>query len=490
MQGIRRILVFCVLTTILPIILLVIPLYLRHNFYANVAYTVTESGILEITDGVSTIFCSEHTIQMNRSFNAFQVSQKPEITSYRKHIRLKKSMTIPDDTLEYWGFYLLQGASVALSVCSRFEGASILLVKGERNLRTCGMLEHNYEEQIVEDIFLPKAEQQVKVIFTSNTREPTFQKTIPKVNGLLRNMENVFPRDNQSDVNNEDLNNSHKHMRNSTLSNKEIRQRMLQDFLESTKTRGQPTGLSQEDAVYSTKKLRHSKKKQYPKTVGEKKENHAKLPLQEHIVNNIRNETETENTKLNKKVKRSQDLIKPPFLLDEGVKHGGNAVTNVTNANDVSSVSSFENGLFKCYGGSILIAQEFAPSKQCTNVSYLLNGKHMQTIQNIVETGYYYYIFYSDNDIVSNDIHAVFDIYKPLLQYENVTKSCMNQTKCSFTVNFLSSDRVIVEIPTKDDIEYVIDNDGLLLSVCHPRMEVYVIFPIAVLFFILTCAFM
>lgn len=56
---------------------------------------------------------------MNRTFNAFQMSHKPEITSYKKHIRLKKSMVLPDDTLEYWGFYLLGGSSVALSVCSR-----------------------------------------------------------------------------------------------------------------------------------------------------------------------------------------------------------------------------------------------------------------------------------------------------------------------------------------------------------------------------------
>lgn len=57
---------------------------------------------------------------MNTTFNAFQMSQKPKITSYRKHIRLKKSMILPDDTLEYWGFYLLKGASIALSVCSRY----------------------------------------------------------------------------------------------------------------------------------------------------------------------------------------------------------------------------------------------------------------------------------------------------------------------------------------------------------------------------------
>lgn len=56
---------------------------------------------------------------MNGTFNAFQMTQRPEITSKQKHLRLKKSMNLPDDTLEYWGFYLLKGATVALSVCSR-----------------------------------------------------------------------------------------------------------------------------------------------------------------------------------------------------------------------------------------------------------------------------------------------------------------------------------------------------------------------------------
>lgn len=58
MHGVKRVIIFCALTTVLPITLLVIPLYLRHNLYADVVYAVTESDILEISDGVSTIFCS------------------------------------------------------------------------------------------------------------------------------------------------------------------------------------------------------------------------------------------------------------------------------------------------------------------------------------------------------------------------------------------------------------------------------------------------
>jgi len=44
----------------------------------------------------------------------------PDLSPNRKHIRLKKSMSLPDDTLEYWGFYLLKGSTVILSACSRF----------------------------------------------------------------------------------------------------------------------------------------------------------------------------------------------------------------------------------------------------------------------------------------------------------------------------------------------------------------------------------
>lgn len=69
MHGIKRILVFCLLTTILPILFLITPLYLRHNFYANVAYAVTDSDILEITDGISTIFCSVRTYYMYKTYN-------------------------------------------------------------------------------------------------------------------------------------------------------------------------------------------------------------------------------------------------------------------------------------------------------------------------------------------------------------------------------------------------------------------------------------
>jgi len=62
---------------------------------------------------------------MNATFHAYLLSEKPQISEDLKQIEMKKHMQLADDTLEYWGFFLLQGSKVTLSVCSRFaQGAN------------------------------------------------------------------------------------------------------------------------------------------------------------------------------------------------------------------------------------------------------------------------------------------------------------------------------------------------------------------------------
>ncbi|XP_012274596.1 uncharacterized protein LOC105696593 [Orussus abietinus] len=548
MHGIKRVVIFCILTTVLPMLLLAIPLYLRHSLYADVAYAVTESDILEVQDGISTIFCSKHTLQMNETFNAFQMKHRPEIASYRKHIRLKKSMTLPDDTLEYWGFYLLKGATVALSVCSRFEGASILVVKGERNLRTCGMLEHNENKARAKGIFLPEANKQMKVESIAQS------KTSHKVNEIsLSTTQNINLNNlhtSQVDAFNkskhpEEINSLRESFRTlSDLNYSNTNSRPVEDEVQhlyrtaETYVRKHIREETPKKQLQEKRKLRHARqrlrtikmdkgkkeKERYNYKYAlrkslHKEQNHKKVhrsirqsqPMLEMKIKKLSELLETdrnlnveaeENEEIEKKdvfqdiqrnqfrKKRNQAPIKEPALLDQGVKHGGNAIRNLTETDEESSVSSFENGLLNCYEGQVLLAREFDPNKLCTNVSYLESGRHMQTRHEVAEDGYYYYIFYSDNDFVSNDIHAVFDIYKPTFQYENVTRSCINVTHCSFSLDLLSSNRVIVELPTKDGIEQIEDDIALLVSTCQPRMSMYIIFPISVLFLVLGCAFL
>lgn len=57
---------------------------------------------------------------MNVSFNAFQIVDQKMNTDKKKYFNLKKNMILPDDTLEYWGFFLNKGSIVNLSLCSRY----------------------------------------------------------------------------------------------------------------------------------------------------------------------------------------------------------------------------------------------------------------------------------------------------------------------------------------------------------------------------------
>jgi Domain of unknown function (DUF4792) len=116
MHGVKRVIAFCCLTTVVPTILIILPLYLKHQVFKDIVYSVAESDILEVRDGISTIFCQQHTLKMNSTFSAFQLNHMPNQSKIPKHIRLKKSMNLPDDTLEYWGFYLMKGERSSVDI--------------------------------------------------------------------------------------------------------------------------------------------------------------------------------------------------------------------------------------------------------------------------------------------------------------------------------------------------------------------------------------
>lgn len=416
MHGIKRVIIFCIMTTILPTILIITPLYLRHIVFADVPYAMAESDVVEIKNGISSIFCSAHSLQMNLNFNAVQLNTTPVISTERKHIRLKKSMTLPDDTLEYWGFYLLKGATVNLKVCSRYEGSRILVVRGERNLRTCGLMDRNYPKFGAK---MDREYKQVKVMFESAL--DTENKTTTAKNEVF------------ADVRHNEI--------------------ILSTVLDNN--------LGVED-------------------------NNDEVSTYDSLTEKLLHELQIDDSEA--ALKRSKRDT--GHLLDTKIEHGGNAINFTESESDESSASSFETNLLKCYNGQILLTEAFPPSHLCTGIHYLENGDRMETIHSIVSDGYYYYIFYSDNDFVINDIFAIFDIHKPTLAYPNIseTKFCTNKTECKFSLPFWTDETVIVEVPMKGGIVHE-QNDTILISTCHPRMSIYIIFPIAILFLILGCAF-
>lgn len=455
MHGIKRVLVFCILIVIVPASLIIIPLYLRRVVFADVTYPVAESDIIEIRDGISSIFCEQHSLRMNSHFNAFQLSSKPEISTNRKHIRLKKSMTLPDDTLEYWGFYLLKGALVHLKFCSRYDGSRILVVKGQRELQTCGLLDHNKNKV---DANFAQGHDQVKVFFediteiAENIPFENFGKRIQsdKVPEFINSVDDLMELENKGD---EDLSEEHivkyeKKLKKGTLNRNSSLQKI-------------DNGHTQE-RVKEPNSHKEEKLSEY-----ESRKQKVYDQLYKH------------------RARRDQ-------VYDRKYSHGGNAI-NFTETDESNSISSFETGLFECFNGAILLAEGFPSTTECTNAHFLENGSHrMLSEHEITEDGYYYYIFYSDNDLVRNDIHAIFDIYKPTFQYSNISnsKDCVNSTNCTFPIRFLSDEVVVVEVPTRDGIEHEDDDITYLISTCHPRPEIYAIFPILVLLLILSCSFL
>lgn len=416
MHGSRRVITFCLLTTVLPTILIVLPLYLRNIKYADVMYKISNSDVIQIHKGQSSIFCERHSLKMNSTFNAFQMKGRPELSDNRKHIRLKKSMTLPDDTLEYWGFFLFKGATVELKACSRYEGSKILVVKGDKILNTCGILDgEKYKKD--PPVVINRGHVVVKL---ENPKEKQENKSIPET--LLYN---------------ENLDGEEWFEDNDKVSIKN-------------------------NITYSSLDKIESK------------------TLQNDVLERQRRDT------------KSQLLHNPNTVLDAGVNHGGNAIHNATKTPQDASVSSFENDLHECYHDNMLMNNFFPHSTQCNSTDYLEKTTTLKVIHNVLLDGYYYYIFYSDNDIVKNDIHVIFDIYKPTFQYINMSDSkvCINKTECEFSVGFFSDELVIVEVPTTDGLKNDDSDSSILISVCHPRTSVYIFFPVSVLLLILLFAFL
>lgn len=477
MHGVKRVIAFCCLVAVVPTCLIILPLYLKNIVFKDMAYSVAESDILEVRDGISTIFCQEHILKMNTSFNAFQLNQMPEASQTRKHIRLKKSMILPDDTLEYWGFYLMKGATVELKVCSRFEGSRLLVVKGERNLRTCGLLEHNMEKY---GALFNSEKAQVKVTFETAaevidpnimTREENVRLTDDDGGGSLS------PGDDEAQFNHggEDLSDLDELQRGKHNDFKQNYLKHDKNEIENSKN----STITEKQTTHSTIETRDVDKASSVK----KHTKRHKLKRKLH---------EESNEKIIRNKRQQQERLKRDTILDRGINHGGNAQSfKPKNSTADSSTSSFENALLECYDGQILVAKYFPPSQKCQSVKYLEQGAHLVSTHEVNTDGYYYYIFYSDNDDDSNHIHAVFDIFKPTYLYSNIseTKGCINSTECHFPIQLMSDEVVIVEVPTRDGIEHEDDDITLLVSQCVPRMTVYVIFPVLVLVFILGCAF-
>ena len=94
---------------------------------------------------VSTFWCEKQKLELVRkpngsSFNVYKLPERPKIKQLDKEETMDRTMMLKDDIKEYWGFYLLKGSTVKLSVCARHEGASFFVVRGVKDAKRCAFL--------------------------------------------------------------------------------------------------------------------------------------------------------------------------------------------------------------------------------------------------------------------------------------------------------------------------------------------------------------
>lgn len=334
---------------------------------------------------------------------------------------------LPDDTLEYWGFYLMKGATVELKVCSRYDGSRILVVKGQRNLRTCGLMDHNKNKFGAN--FNPE-QSQVKVTFET-AAEIVVSSEINLKEENMKFAENVVPDDEVS------LN----HGGEDFTDLEDEARKKHKDFAANYRKVDKNAIPSKNEKPQSETVKKHDDNKdnanQNPYQ-HENKSNITKIHRKRHkhlLDEQNYNKDENMRRRRSNKDQQAKPRARRDTRLDGGINHGGNAKSFI-HKNESDSTSSFEMALFECYDGDILLAESFPPSKICNDVQSLEQGSHLVTKHEVNSDGYYYYIFYSDNDYESNGIHAVFDIYKPTYLYSNIseTKGCVNSTECRFPI--------------------------------------------------------
>lgn len=175
------------------------------------------------------------------------------------------------------------------------------------------------------------------------------------------------------------------------------------------------------------------------------------------------------------------------------------AVVNETDPLDMSnsefwsSFSSSEEALLNCAG--LVLNLPLTPSRLC-NASESEESLHKAGLHNtltyiIPATGYYFFVFNSENEVQNNYMRAHFQLEKRVYNVSHPLDACVNSTDaCSLPLDFWTNEKVVLELPAPlkpNDSEW--NNEYVIQSTCEPRTALYLGCVIAVPLLILIFAF-
>ncbi|XP_076645280.1 uncharacterized protein LOC143354816 [Halictus rubicundus] len=168
-----RLLRLCLLGMILPAVLVAGPMYLRYRVYSEQLYPLTISDQRLIDAKVSTTWCQSQVIKVNATFNAYLMSEEPQVENKVQPVSMTRHLILEDDMKEYWGFYLLKGSSVTVSTCVRWPGASLTIIRGHKHLHECAFIGDDSSEELEELLEVAKETGLISVNGTDEDKSPS-----------------------------------------------------------------------------------------------------------------------------------------------------------------------------------------------------------------------------------------------------------------------------------------------------------------------------
>uniref|UniRef100_A0A1B0D8B7 E3 ubiquitin-protein ligase APD1-4 middle domain-containing protein n=1 Tax=Phlebotomus papatasi TaxID=29031 RepID=A0A1B0D8B7_PHLPP len=509
----------------------------RYRVYDAQLYPLGISDMRLIDSKVSTTWCQRQIVKANISFNAFLMPNLPTISKDRLPVNMTRHLLLDDDMKEYWGFYLLKGSTVTVSSCSRWPGASLILIRGHRHLHECAYIgdDSSEEEDELQEIELELEKKEKEGDVAPSNRVDMLKRAKPEVAfhdpvaqenankfALKRNRKASAETSEDSDITAKEM----KELLNQLVYKAERSKPNKTISTENTRDNAEPEKVASNREFVNDPKHDHAKedrdREQKPQTSSEvfdellhKLRNMGlrgrKIlrELQTELVEKVGDQVSTSDIKLAFGVrdkitkdrqkdpeiesefetllrKRRDIIFKTAFgddlsqddeeknsALEEGFVPDGHAdhhyVLNETTLNDKSnsefwsSFSSSEEALLNCAG--LILSLPLTPHRDCdrSKPETKINGaSYANTITYTVpRSGYYFFVFNSENEVQQNYIRVRFDLHKIIY---NVTHP-------------------MAEKSSQSNEEYV------FVSECEPRTAIYLLCVLAVPFFILLFAF-
>lgn len=123
---------------VLAIVCFSTPLILKFNVYRSTQSPAYPYDLRLINNRISTVWCQGQCVSSDDAFDAFLFPNSLRFDNERLYQRLPtQRMILSNNQLEYRAFFLPEGSSVTLKMCSRLPGAVLSVIKGTPSLKRC-----------------------------------------------------------------------------------------------------------------------------------------------------------------------------------------------------------------------------------------------------------------------------------------------------------------------------------------------------------------